>query len=178
MDESGTPESSATTVDQEAQGCRRCGACCIDADGRGLIGGDENTDARLRTPSGECRHLLPVNEEGERLCAVWGTAEQPQFCKLWPRRVAGIQPPECHAYHEPGVLAWALWVMSATIPDRAFACPHCTSRQTEPAQLAGSGSPADGNQSVAWHMECNHCGKVFIVSAQQWPGEGMRWNKH
>ena len=68
-------------------GCLRCGKCC-GADpttvGDGYLGGDETTDADLRLPTGECRHLLPADDRGERLCAVHGTTQQPQFCRLYP----------------------------------------------------------------------------------------------
>jgi len=64
--------------------CDRCGRCCCDPLGRGLLGGDPIIDEWLRMPNGECRFLMPPNVKGESLCIAHDHSLRPEYCRLYP----------------------------------------------------------------------------------------------
>ena len=63
-------------------GCSQCGACCSDPANNAWIGGDEETDARLRTENGDCRFL--ARELGGKCRCVALHKDRPDFCVTYP----------------------------------------------------------------------------------------------
>ena len=71
--------------------CTFCGRCCIDKSGKYLLGGTRDTDDVLRTPSGECQHLLPADDQGRRLCEIWDSPDRPELCQTWPQSCTDVK---------------------------------------------------------------------------------------